>query len=107
MKARQISKVIGEKIAELAKAHPEISGVLLKNSIVTGGCIASMLLKEKVNDFDIYFDDLNSMLDVIQYFGMKTGAEYLVAFRPTNRCRKMVESARSTRTIATTKRTKS
>ena len=81
MKARQISKVIGEKVAELAKAHPEISGVLLKNSIVTGGCIASMLLKEKVNDFDIYFDDLNSMLDVIQYFGMKTGAEYLVAFQ--------------------------
>ena len=31
MKARQISKVIGEKVAELAKAHPEISGVLLKN----------------------------------------------------------------------------
>lgn len=81
MKARQISKVIGEKVAELAKAHPEISGVLLKNSIVTGGCIASMLLKEKVNDFDIYFNDLNSMLDVIQYFGMKTGAEYLVAFQ--------------------------
>ena len=27
MKARQISKVIGEKVAELAKAHPEISGV--------------------------------------------------------------------------------
>ena len=48
MKARQISKVIGEKVAELAKAHPEISGVLMKNSIVTGGCIASMLLKEKV-----------------------------------------------------------
>ena len=81
MKARQISKVISEKVAELAKAHPEIGDVLLKNSIVTGGCIASMLLKEKVNDFDIYFDNLNSMLEVIQYFGKKTGAEYLVAFQ--------------------------
>lgn len=81
MKARQISKVIGEKVAELAKAHPEISGVLMKNSIVTGGCIASMLLKEKVNDFDIYFDNLNSMLEVIQYFGKKTDAQYLVAFQ--------------------------
>ena len=81
MKARQISKVISEKVAELAKAHPEIGDILLKNSIVTGGCIASMLLKEKVNDFDIYFDNLNSMLEVIQYFGKKTGAEYLVAFQ--------------------------
>ena len=80
MKARQIDKVIYEKVAALAEAHPPIKQVLLKNSIVTGGCIASMLLKEKVNDYDIYFDSLPALVAVMQYFGGKTGAQYLVAF---------------------------
>ena len=80
MKARQIDKVIYEKVAALAEAHPPIKQVLLKNSIVTGGCIASMLLKEKVNDYDIYFDSLPALVAVMQYFGSKTGAQYLVAF---------------------------
>ena len=80
MKARQIDKVILEKVLALAEAHPPIKQRLLKNSIVTGGCIASMLLKEKVNDFDIYFDSLPALLDVMEYFGSKTDALYLVAF---------------------------
>ena len=80
MKARQIDKVIYEKVAALAEAHPPIKQVLLKNSIVTGGCIASMLLKEKVNDYDIYFDSLPALVEVMEYFGNKTGALYLVAF---------------------------
>ena len=80
MKARQIDKVIYEKVAALAEAHPPIKQVLLKNSIVTGGCIASMLLKEKVNDYDIYFDSLPALVEVMEYFGNKTGALYLAAF---------------------------
>lgn len=80
MKARQIDKVIREKICALAEAHPPIKQRLLQNSIVTGGCIASMLLKEKVNDFDIYFNSLPALIDVMEYFGNKTDALYLVAF---------------------------
>ena len=80
MKARQIDKVILEKVLALAEAHPPIKQTLLKNSIVTGGCIASMLLKEKVNDYDIYFDSLPALVEVMEYFGNKTGALYLVAF---------------------------
>ena len=33
----------------------ELKALLSKNVIITGGCIASMLLREKVNDYDIYF----------------------------------------------------
>lgn len=80
MKARQIDKIIREKITALALAHPPIKDELLQNSIVTGGCIASMLLKEKVNDYDIYFDSLPALTRVMEYFGGKTGALYLVAF---------------------------
>ena len=80
MKARQIDKIIREKITALALAHPPIKDELLQNSIVTGGCIASMLLKEKVNDYDIYFDSLPALTRVMEYFGGKTNALYLVAF---------------------------
>lgn len=80
MKARQIEKVIREKIAALASDHPEIQDDLLKHSIVTGGCIASMFLKEKVNDFDLYFSNIGALTRVISYFGKQTNAQYLVAY---------------------------
>jgi hypothetical protein len=46
---------------ELAK---EMSGKI----IVTGGCIASMLLDEKVNDFDVYFADVDIAEKVAKYY---------------------------------------
>ena len=81
MKARQIEKVIREKIAALASDHPVIQDDLLKHSIVTGGCIASMFLKEKVNDFDLYFSNIGALARVISYFGKQTDAQYLVAYK--------------------------
>ena len=80
MKARQIEKVIREKIAALASDHPVIQDDLLKHSIVTGGCIASMFLKEKVNDFDLYFSNIGALARVINYFGKLTDAQFLVAY---------------------------
>lgn len=42
-----------------------------KNTIVTGGCIASMLLGEKINDFDIYFRDQATTVAVAEYYVAK------------------------------------
>jgi len=39
-----------------------------KNVIVTGGSIASMLLGEKVNDFDLYFRTKESTIEVAEYY---------------------------------------
>lgn len=57
MKAKTIKSVIRSKVNEwLASIEDEaLRELLAKNIIVTGGCIVSMLLKERVNDFDIYF----------------------------------------------------
>jgi hypothetical protein len=45
---------------------------LVKNhTIITGGCITSMLLNDKVNDFDIYFDDEATCFAVVQYYVKK------------------------------------
>lgn len=46
--------------------------------IVTGGCITSMLLGEKINDFDIYFMDKDIAAQVAQYYvsdGMEVRVE--------------------------------
>ena len=39
-----------------------------KNVIVTGGAIASMLLGEKVNDYDLYFKTIDAAKDVACYY---------------------------------------
>ena len=36
--------------------------------IVTGGCIYSLLINEKVNDYDIYFKTKDTVLSVAQYY---------------------------------------
>jgi hypothetical protein len=57
MKSKTIKAVLRKKIDEwLATVWDDDTRQLLANNvIVTGGAIASMLLKEKVNDYDVYF----------------------------------------------------
>lgn len=45
-----------------------VKELVRKNTVITGGCIASMLLNEKVNDFDLYFRDKETTLAVANYF---------------------------------------
>lgn len=42
-----------------------------KNTIVTGGSIASMLLGERINDFDVYFRDMGTTIAVARYYCQK------------------------------------
>lgn len=42
--------------------------LIKKNSIITGGAIASMLLGEPVKDFDYYFTDIETVKAVAQYY---------------------------------------
>lgn len=43
--------------------------------VVSGGCIASMLLNEPVNDYDIYIKDRNVLLRLVQYYTEMYGLE--------------------------------
>lgn len=45
--------------------------VARKNTIVTGGAIASMLLGERVNDYDIYFKTSSAAQQVAEYYVAK------------------------------------
>lgn len=65
-----IKKELREKIEDwLASIDDEsVRELAGKNTIVTGGSIASMLLGESVNDFDIYFRDKLTAVQVAKYY---------------------------------------
>jgi len=73
MKAKTIKAVLAKKHAELVESIDDehIRQLVRKNSIVTGGAIVSMLLGEKVNDFDYYFADIETVMAVSKYYVAK------------------------------------
>lgn len=79
MKAKTIKQVIRAKVdAWLSSIEDEaVRALAAANTIVTGGAIASMLLKETVNDFDVYFRTKEATKAVANY--------YVQRFKPQNR----------------------
>ena len=70
MKAKTIKAVLTKKMsAWLDTIEDEaVRKMVEKGTIITGGCIASMLLGEDVNDFDVYFKNHHTALAVAQYY---------------------------------------
>lgn len=70
MKKKTIIAVINKKFDEWLKSIEDesVRKLVENNSIVTGGCIASMLLKEAVNDFDFYFTNKETVKAVAEYY---------------------------------------
>ena len=79
MKTKTIKSIYRKKIDHwLASIEDEaLRQLLSENVIVTGGSIASMLLGEKINDFDIYFRTYEATLAAARY--------YLSRFEPRKR----------------------
>lgn len=70
LKAKSIKSIIRSKInawLETIEDH-NLRKHVANNVIVTGGSIASMLLGEEVNDFDIYFREHDVTLWMAQYY---------------------------------------
>jgi len=70
MRAKSISNIIYRKINDwVSNIKDESLKTLIKRDvIVTGGCITSMLLDEKVNDFDVYFKTKETTKAVAEYY---------------------------------------
>jgi hypothetical protein len=70
MKAKTIKKILGKKFDDFVKSitDKDVQKLVEKNTIITGGCITSMLLKENVNDFDLYFTNKETVLAVAAYY---------------------------------------
>ena len=84
MKAKSIKKVLSAKVAGLAShialstksdgVNPtlyfdsELPGDVAKGTVITGGCIISLLCNESPNDYDIYFKTRELALRVARFF---------------------------------------
>lgn len=77
-----IKKELNDKITEWLESidDKELRETLAKEVIVTGGSIASMLLGEKINDFDIYFKTKGATRKVAEYYVAKFNKEHGTAY---------------------------
>jgi len=70
MNRKVIKSILNKKLNDWTKSikDPEVQKLCKKNSIVTGGCIASMLLNEEAKDYDVYFRDKETAYRVAKYY---------------------------------------
>ncbi len=70
MQRKTIEKVITDKFLKWLKSIEDenVKKAVEKNTIITGGCITSMLTGEPINDFDLYFTDKETTKLVAQYY---------------------------------------
>jgi len=70
MNRRIIGRVLEKKHEQLFGSikDPEVARLVEANAIITGGSIASLLLNEKVKDYDFYFRDKKTVEAVAKYY---------------------------------------
>ncbi|NFA13587.1 hypothetical protein EXM33_13605 [Clostridium botulinum] len=70
MNRKIIKSVLNKKFNEFCKSieNEDVRNDVKNNSIITGGCITSMLLNEEIHDFDIYFTNKETCLKVAKYY---------------------------------------
>jgi len=70
MKKKTINAVITKKFDEWLGTidDGEVRKLVDKNTIITGGCIASMINNEKVSDYDVYFTNMETVMAVAGYY---------------------------------------
>lgn len=70
MKINSISKNIHSKMLDwLSSIESSPLRERVKDSlIVSGGCITSMFLNEKVNDYDVYIRDIDVLKELVEYY---------------------------------------
>jgi hypothetical protein len=70
MKAKNVKSVLRNKFNHFCKhiRDEAVRAVVQENAIITGGAIASVLLGEDVNDFDIYFRTKDAALTVAKHY---------------------------------------
>lgn len=70
MNRKRIEKNLKRKHEEFVETikNDKVRRLVEKNSIITGGSIVSMFLGEKVNDYDYYFTNKETCIEVAKYY---------------------------------------
>lgn len=80
MKSKTINTILCKKFDDFVKSitDPAVKALVEQNTIITGGSIVSLLLGDKVNDYDLYFRSEAVCLEVAKYY-----AKTYMAANPT------------------------
>ena len=80
MNSRNIKANIRRKFNEWVDSieDSKVQELVKQNSIVTGGAIHSLLMGEKVSDYDIYFTNLETTVKVAEYYSKRIKSEQVV-----------------------------
>jgi len=70
MQIKTIEKNLRDKMNEwlLTITDEELRIKVKNNLLVSGGSITSMLLREDVNDYDVYIKDMNVLIELVKYY---------------------------------------
>jgi len=70
MRTKTIKKILDSKISKWIETidDKDAKAAAKRSVIITGGSIASMLLNEEVNDFDIYFKNKKDLKLICEYY---------------------------------------
>src|SRR3990172_7059868 len=70
MQVKTIKKNIQKKMNEwlLTITDEELRRKIKNNLLVSGGSRVSLLLKETVNDYDVYIKDMDVLIELVQYY---------------------------------------
>ena len=70
MNRKVIKSILNKKIKDWVNSieDEKVRNAVEKNTVVTGGAIASLLLNEEVKDFDIYFTNKETTKLVSEYY---------------------------------------
>jgi len=70
MKKKTINKILEKKFNEWANSieDEKVKALVRRDTIITGGSITSLLLKEPPKDYDIYFKTKEAVLAVANYY---------------------------------------
>lgn len=73
MQAKTIKRVLRTKFNKFAESitDADVRNLVKRNSVITGGAIASLLTGEPVNDYDVYFTNAETVRAVAQYYTNK------------------------------------
>jgi len=70
MQRKTIRKILNKKFNSWLDSIEDnaVKDLIKKNTIISGGCITSMLLNEKIKDFDVYFSNKETAKSVANYY---------------------------------------
>ena len=70
MNKKNIERHLNKKFHDFASSikDDEVRDLVKDNSLICGGAIASLLMGEKVNDYDIYFTNMETVVKVAEYY---------------------------------------